>query len=331
MFVALMLCFAVPAVGGAEKTGLDAAPDEAAAITVHSAILTLNPEAPAEIRLGALEYLGGLIMASDDGRFGGYSGLSLDRDGAGLWAISDRGHWLRLDFARDVAGLPISVAQARLLPLLNESGKPLSGRRGDAEALRRDAAGGFWVAFEREHRLWRYGEPLARPQALPLPPGVRRLPGNGGLESLALLAPDESPLLIAEEALPDMPGYSPVWLRRGGTWRHLNWRHTGDFRPTDAAGLPDGGLLVLERDFRWASGWAARLSRLSADDLAQPQGAVLQPRLLADWARPHANDNLEGIDIRPGPDGGLWIYLMSDDNQSRMQRSLLLVFKLLEE
>ncbi len=332
--VALMLGFVMPGLGHAQEAGQNMAQDRAAAITVRSAILTFNPEAPAEIRLGALEYLGGLIMASDDGRFGGYSGLSLDGDGAGLWAISDRGHWLRLDFARDAAGLPIGVAQALLLPLLNETGKPLSGRRADAESLRRDADGDFWVAFEREHRVWRYANPLGRPQALPVPvpvpPAVQALPGNGGLEALALLAPDESPLLIAEEALLDMPGYSPVWLRRGGVWRRLNWRHSGDFRPTDAVGLPDGGLLVLERDFRWASGWAARLSRVSAADLAQAEDAVLQPRLLAEWARPYANDNLEGIDARPGPDGRMWIYLMSDDNHSRLQRSLLLVFKLLE-
>jgi len=325
-----MLGCVAPALSTAQEAEQHAALGEAAPIVVRSVSLTLNPEAPGDTRLGALEYLGGLILASDDGRFGGYSGLSVDRDGAGLWAVSDRGHWLRLDFSRDATGLPVGVAQAQWLPLLDETGKPLSGRRGDAEALRRDAAGGFWVAFEREQRLWRYANALSRPQAVALPVAARTLPGNGGLEALALLAPGESPLLIAEEALPEAEGYSPVWLRRGAVWRRLNWRHSGDFRPTDAVGLPDGGLLVLERDFRWASGWAARLSRVQAADLAQAEGAVLQSRLLAEWARPYANDNLEGIDTRIGPDGGIWVYLLSDDNHSRMQRSLLLVFKLLE-
>ena len=74
-------------------------------VTVRTAVLELNPTAPPEQRgeskLGRLDYLGGLILASEEGNFGGYSGIAVDADGAGLLAIADTGHWLRLDFRRD--------------------------------------------------------------------------------------------------------------------------------------------------------------------------------------------------------------------------------------
>ncbi len=298
-------------------------------LLVKGLALELNPEAPAEHRLGVLEYLGGLVLASGDGRFGGYSGLSVDADGAGLWAVSDRGHWLRLDFARDAAGIPTGIASAALAPLLDQAGKPLTGRKADAEALRRDRSGGFLVSFEREHRVWRYASPQEKPEPVPIPREVNELPSNGGLESLAVL-PDGRLVLIGEEALSAQDAVSPVWIGAESAWRQLGWPQHQGFRPTDTVALPDGGLLVLERDFRWAAGWAARLSRVGPEDLKARPGTLLAPALLAEWARPYANDNLEALDLRPGPDGRPWLYLMSDDNHSRFQRTLLLVFRLPE-
>src|SRR3546814_14614633 len=77
---------------------------QAEPIAVRDAVLELNPEAPQELRLGRLDYLGGLIIASDDGRFGGYSGLAVDHDGRGLGALSDTGHWLHMDLDRKSDG-----------------------------------------------------------------------------------------------------------------------------------------------------------------------------------------------------------------------------------
>ncbi len=302
-------------------------------LVVTSIPLELNPEAPAERRLGALEYLGGLVLAGQGGGFGGYSGLSVDADGAGLWAISDRGHWLRLDFTRDAAGLPTGVAAAAIAPLLSATGPPLTGNVADAEGLRRDHDGSFLVSFERAHRVRRYASPLARAQPVPIPRSTQQLPANGGLESIAVL-PDGRLVLIGEEALPPeaggRTGVSPLWIGRESAWRQLGWPQHQNFRPTDAVALPDGGLLVLERDFRWLSGWAARLSRVSAGALEAREGALLAPELLAEWARPYANDNLEALDLRLGPDGSPWLYLMSDDNHSPFQRSLLMIFRLPE-
>ncbi len=305
-------------------------------LSVNSAALELNPGLPEDTRLGALRYLGGLILASDDSRFGGYSGLSVDADGGGAWAVSDRGHWLRMEFALRPDGVPGMVRIAALRPLLGPDGRVLEGRQStDAEGLRRDESGAAWVSFERRHRLLYYpGGPEGRapPLEIPLPGDIARLPGNGGLESVVLLGANNGQaadlLLLAEQPLPGEAGFAPLWLRRAGEWTRLSWPLTGDFRPTDAVKLPGNrrNILVLERDFRWLAGWAVRLSRVSGQ--AIEAGGVLQPERLAEWMRPYANDNLEAMDVRIGPDGAPWLYLMSDDNHSRSQRTLLLIFRL---
>ena len=41
-------------------------------------------------------------------------------------------------------------------------------------------------------------------------------------------------------------------------------------------------------------------------------------------------DNFEGIDVRKGPAGEIFIYLISDDNFNPEQRTLLMMFELME-
>jgi hypothetical protein len=298
-------------------------------VTVRDAVLELNPEAPQETRLGRLDYLGGLILASDDPRFGGYSGMAVDRDGRGLWALSDTGHWLRLDFATDAAGLPLHVVAADYRPLRDAHGAALAGKHdSDAESLRHAADGSWLVAFERRHRIWRYAEPGGRAvEAVPLPASVDDQPENGGLEAIAVL-PGDGLLLLSEEKRVG-PGRGAAWLRRKGVWQDRVWPVSGDFKPTDATALPDGGVVVLERYYRPLVGPKARLRLLPAGQIAGV--APWAPVLLAEWARPVSVDNMEALDVRQAADGSQWLYVMSDDNQSGLQRTLLMVFRLRAE
>ena len=298
-------------------------------VAVRDAGLELNPEAPQETRLGRLDYLGGLILASDDDRFGGYSGLAVDRDGHGLWALSDTGHWLRLDFVTDAAGLPQHVAAADLRPLRDAKGDVLTEKRdSDAESLRHAADGSWLVAFERQHRVWRYGEPGGPAiGTVPLPASVQDQPDNGGLEAMAVL-PDDGLLLLSEEKRVG-PDLGAAWLRRKGQWQDRVWPVSGDFKPTDAVMLPGGGVVVLERYYWPLVGPKARLRLLPATQLAGDKPWT--PELLAEWARPVSVDNMEALDARIAADGSTWLYVMSDDNQSILQRTLLMVFRLRAE
>lgn len=302
-------------------------PARAEPVAVRSAALDLDPEQPAEFRLGALRYLGGLILASDDSRFGGYSGLVVDTDGAGLWAISDMGHWLRLDFG-SVGAAPDRIASAAILPLRDPAGRPVKGRRDvDAEALRRSPDGRWLVSFERSHRIWVYAEPGGPAlTSIPLPPSALKQPDNGGLEAMAAL-PDGNLLLLSEELVKERDG-GMVWRQRGNQWQELVWPLRDGFKPTDAAVLPDGGVIVLERYYMPLTGPKARLRRTPA--AALEAGGTLLSSVIAEWARPWSVDNMEALDIRRAADGSLWLYLLSDDNANPLQRTLLMVFRLEE-
>lgn len=299
-------------------------------LAVRAVALDLVPGQPGQAELGRLHYLGGLVLAADGDIFGGYSGIAVDADGGGFWAVSDLGHWLRLDFTRDSAGLPVGVASARLLPLADARGQALARKSlGDAEALRHLPDGSWLVSFERAHRLWTYAEPGGPARyTLPAPPGFDLQPGNGGAEAVAVW-PNGDLLLFSEEK-ETAPGHTAAWLRQGGeqgdAWSDLSWPARGGFKPTDAAVLPNGDVLVLERFFTPLTGPKARISRVLSASIRP--GAVLQPETLAEWARPISVDNMEALDIRRAEDGSLWLYVMSDDNRNSLQRTLLMVFRL---
>lgn len=299
-------------------------------LEVRSAALLLNPDQPAQSQVGSLTYLGGLILASDHGEFGGYSGIAVDSDGAGLWAIADTGHWMRLDFSRNAIGLPEGIAAAQILPLRDANGAPITRKvLSDAEGLRHLPDGRWLVSFERAHRLWFYDAPGgAATGALDVPASVAQQPDNGGVEAIASFANGE--LLLFSEEKPALVGGnkedSAAWLLRGGQWHDLAWPARDDFKPTDAVALANGDVLLLQRYFTPLVGPRARISRIAAADI-QP-GAVLKHALLAEWARPVSVDNMEALDIRRAEDGTTWLYVMSDDNQNRLQRTLLMVFRL---
>ncbi len=100
----------------------------------------------------------------------------------------------------------------------------------------------------------------------------------------------------------------------------------GGFRPTGAATLPNGDVLVLERRFTLRNGIAGRIRRI--DGTRIEPAADLTSILLAEFRDPIVTDNFEGIAVRKGQDGNIMIYIVSDDNFNIMQRTLLMMFEL---
>ena len=327
-----LLLFLLLAGIAACTTGPRGAGDE---LAISTSGVPLNTEAASETRLGRLTYIAGLEIRSPDPRFGGYSGLVLLEGGRRLLANSDVGHWFSATIERDALGRLTNVTQGRFAPLLDEAGKPLVNKAdSDAESVRLDGQGNVLVSFERRHRVLRYrlgadGLPFGAP-GLPVPPpadpAFAAQPDNGSLESLAVL-PDGRWLLISEEGR-NAQGDLEAWLRRvdGADWDTLSYASTGIFAPTDAVALPNGDVLVLERRFTLLGGVDARLARLRAADIRP--GARLVGEELANWAPPRAVDNMEGIAVEAGPRGETFVWLISDDNQNPLQRTLLLQFRL---
>jgi hypothetical protein len=276
---------------------------------------------------GPLRPLGGLVLAPEALGGGGFSGLHLAPD-LTLTLISDRGHWAEARLLLD--GLtPIGLHPLRHGPLRDEAGKPIPrGFNADAEALARLPDGTWLVAFERRHRIRAYRR-LDGPGAyVAPPPGLENAPPNGGLESLAVL-PDGRLFAIAETFTPpDRPELRHAWLGAPGRWTPLYWQPAPGFHPTDAAILPDGRALVLERRFSLLGGFAARLVLTAPGALPSArEGTVLRGEaILVLDDTPLPAENWEGVAVTRFGDQTL-VALISDDNESILQRSLLLLFE----
>jgi len=302
------------------------------AVVIQAAPVALHPNEPGRQSLDRLVYRGGLVLSASDGRFGGLSDLQVSSDGTRLLAVSDRGYWVDGTLLYDAGGHLAGITSARLGSLLDFHGTPLRGLAGDAEGLAVYPDGSFLVSYERRHRLWLYphSEPpfASPPRAVPLPRRAGSMPENGGIEALLRLSGGR--LFALSEEL--MDGRDHVgWIGDGIAWEELRYRAARDFKPTGMAQFPPGtthagDVLVLERRFTVLDGPGARIVRLRRGTIRA--GVTLEGEELALLRQPVTIDNFEGISIARGRRGEALIYLLSDDNFSFWQRTLLLMFEL---
>ena len=313
--------------GAAWWARADSAGVRALAITAEA--LSLDAGDPTLERVGRLIYRGGLRLSAGDPRFGGWSDLRVAADGGAFTAVSDRGAWLEARLDYDSRHHLRSLGAARIGSLIDTAGRPLRGFMADAEGLARLPGGGFIVAFERRHRFWRYpaAEPpfSVAPQALPAPAELARLRANGGIEAFTRLS-GGALLALAEDS--GEGGTHAGWIGDGRTWEWLSYQAEEGFSPTALAESPGGEVLVLERRFSLLGGWSARVVRLARGDIRA--GAVLRGAEIARISSPLTRDNFEGLGTARGPRGETLIYLLSDDNFSALQSTLLLMFELAE-
>jgi len=312
-----------------------AGPTLADPIPIDAAAVRLDPGKPERDTVGKLTYAGGVSLLSPDQRFGGWSAMVVSPDGAKLTAISDIGWRMTATIARQ-DGRIVGLMEVDLAPLAGLDGKPIAGDKenADAEGMALLPDGGIAVAFERQHRVWHY--PAARDGADPLlgvpvpietPAALAKAEANGGLEALEAL-PDGSLVGFAEE-LPDGKGHHTGWIFGGPAAaqpRTLRLDAIGIFKPTDLKRLPSGGLLLLERRYTVAGGPGARLSIIDAAALdgAKP----IHSRELAQIPADLTVDNFEALGVWQDAKGGQYAIILSDDNFSAVQRTLLMEFKL---
>ena len=207
---------------------LAAAGARADPVTLELSPVRLNAVDRAQDSVGQLRYLGGLELRSEDPRFGGLSGLALGGSGR-LVAVSDAGYWFEADPLIDDDGRLAGLENAAMSHLRDRDGAPVEGKRaGDAEAVERRGDSTYIVAFERDHRLWRYdvaGElAAAKPVPLDPPTGLDSVPGNRGIEALAVLG--DGALLAVTEGATDDAGDLLGWLIEDGVAAPLGYRHT---------------------------------------------------------------------------------------------------------
>ena len=285
-----------------------------ASAMMMAAPIPLDEDSPGLRRLGRLVFLRGWQLTGNDPRFGAISAMHVG-DGR-VTALTDAGHLLRFRLPSTAGALPLRVEP--LLP----PGTPKRDR--DTESLLvhgRD----IWIGFERLNAIRRYRD--GRLQSSSRPAAMRRWGGNSGAEAMVRLA-DGRFLVFAEGRNDDAP-FSPALLIDGdpanpGTRAAaLRYRRLPGFRVTDAALLPDGRLMILNRRFGLREGFAAALT--VADTRGLRPGATIVGREVANLPASMLGENLEALSVtREG--GRTIVRIASDDNFMPILRTVLLEF-----
>src|ERR1700675_1885508 len=226
------------------------------------------------VRFGSLEYRSGLILTSAFHGFGGLSGLRLDAKGERFIAISDKGSGFtgRIFYkGREMTGLD----DVEAAPMLGADGKPITSRGWyDSESIALD--GSFvYIGLERANQVLRFdfskGFTRSRGETIPVPPALRKLPRNKGLEGLVMVPkglPLAGTLIAFSERGLDAEGNLIAFLIGGKAPGQFSVRRSNNFDISDAVLLPSGELLVLERKFSLLSGVGIRIRRIALKSLA---------------------------------------------------------------
>ena len=285
---------------------------------------------PAELgaeRVGALIFRGGLELSSGDANFGGLSGLEI-LDGANLLAITDSGSWFRAELLFDANGALIGLDAPHLAPMRDEAGELFENKTAaDAEGLAQLPDGRFAVSFEQSQTIRIYDlnrdGPIAAAHPGPRLSEVAQLPPNQGLEALA--AAEAGDLVIGAEGA---RGPTQVWRAPLGASEEIapiaRYRLSLGYALVGLDRLPDGAFVALERAYAPVLGARTRIARFVESELGA--GESIETEQLAHLGAALALDNFEAIAAAQLSDGTTRLYILSDDNFSDSQRTLLYAF-----
>lgn len=275
--------------------------------------------------LGDVTFVGGLKIS-------GLHSLSSIRflpDGRRFVAVADDGQWVDGEITRDDRGRLSGIINVTVTPMKNAAGVHAQKSLMDAESMA-IVGDRIFVGFEGKHRIDDY--PLKGHATTNARPGpdflipASELRANGGLEALADNGKGRT-VAVAEKSV-DKNGNLFAAIISGPGKGVFKVRKSDEFDVTDAAFLPDGDLLLLERRFSLMTGIGMRIRRIEADAIRA--GAVVDGPVIMQ-ARGSVNriDNMEGLDVITMPDGSLHLIIVSDDNDNTLlQETLMLEFAL---
>lgn len=282
------------------------------------------PGQPARRRVGSLVFERGYRLVGTGNAFGGYSALVVE--GNRFLLLGDFGIIAR--FKMDAGGA-LSGLTTTALPNGPNSGWTKLDR--DAESMTNNpATGQLWVGFENSNQIWRYSADFARAERHSAPRAMHGWPINNGAEAMVRLRNGRF-LAIAESdpwtggkgrAAVSFSGDPTISPRRGFLFSYLPPK---GYDPSDMAELPDGRLILLNRRVDFMTGLTVIVTIVDPHSIRP--GALVTGRAIARFAGNMLRDNFEGIAVVREADGTkLWI--LSDDNQSLLQQTLLLKFRL---
>jgi|CXWL01.1.fsa_nt_gi hypothetical protein len=277
---------------------------------------------------GSLLFRGGLALRADVSTgFGGWSDLEVMEDGR-LIAVSDDGKWLSARLMLDESGALVGLSETRIAAMRDESGARFESKEaGDAEGLAQLPDGRFAVSFEQSQtiRIYDFNRdgPFGAARPGPVLAEVGPLPSNAGIEALAAGA-DGALIVGAEDRdlvwRATLHGAAPAQVV-------AHYRRAPGFSLTSLDRLPDGNYVALERFYAPVIGGQVRIARLDAARLEEGEVDTEQWALLS---APLVLDNFEGVSAVRSPSGGVRLYILSDDNFSPRQRTLLYAFDVVD-
>lgn len=275
--------------------------------------------------VGSLHFLGAIVVPPGPGKLGGLSGLAFN-DQHELVALSDDfriyqavPQWV----GGRLVGCSFKIGQ-RLRD--SDGGVPKNRFHADSEGLVHLKEGGWLVSLERDHRILHFSDDRVVPSGVPSLyarlADFSALSANAGLESIAELK-DGRILTLAEDLNSD--GTHPGWLLQNGNGERLSYDSPLGLAPSDAASLPNGDVLVLERGFNLLFNFRARIVRIKKE-MIEP-GKTLKGDVVAVLESPLITENFEGLAVDPQNDGSVILYLVSDNNFNAAQRTILAAFR----
>ncbi|MBI1361973.1 MAG: hypothetical protein GC155_16985 [Alphaproteobacteria bacterium] len=317
----------------------------------------VSPLNPGKKTVGDLTFVAGFHLTSPEKRFGGLSDLHFLPDG-NLLAVSDEGHFVWIDLGAD----GVTPTAARISDLRDAHGHKLNNKtEADSEGLAING-GMVLVSFERDHRVLAYdlgdcgaaarGAPIVYDgYGLPMPEAFRvahiKVPDNTSLEALAVTPDwymfsgleqevDESGPLSARpvEAPPNFdlrvekgaPAFVALDLvPEGGEGDVRAFTLHRGFSP-----LAGNAITISETDFRRRLDTPAAPSSRPSElqERARWRYEAVKTRRLAEMNIMLTIDNFEGLAAKQLPDGSVRLFVVSDDNYSGSQRTLLMVYDL---
>lgn len=283
------------------------------AVAIQAEAIPLDPAQPdGKTALGAFTYAGGLVLTSSEtSRLHGLSDLKVTADGA-LLAVNDEADLLKARIVLDAQGRLVGVTDARLTGLAGAGGATLQGKQeSDSEGVTLTPRGDLLVSFEEHDRILLYPADGSPARAAPSPDV--KFPFNLGMEGLAAY-----PETGADAYLVGGEASGQTWICRlgGGCTDDRLVPKPPDYGLVAIAVVPGDRIAYLLRAWDPVRGNRVTLTIWSAG------GEVAR----MDLARPLNIDNFEGLAAAPGRDGRIRFYLISDDNFSAQQRTLLMAF-----
>jgi hypothetical protein len=244
--------------------------------------------------------------------FGGYSALFVQ--GGIVRLFSDKG-WL-LTFARP--DRPDRPPEWPHLRQLYPTSRPLVDLL-DIESATFDRTDGrFWVGYENHDTIYRYSV-AGEPEQFVEPAYTAHWGDNSGIEAMVRLADGRFVVLKETGGLGYLYPGDPV---EGGEPLEFRIAWPDGYDPVDMTELPDGRVLILLRRLTWRIPvFESRLVLADPALIDAEQPWPVRPLLQLESLLPR--DNYEGVAVEPAADGSLTLWLVSDDNRSALQRSLL--------